>query len=158
MDNLFNVGGTRCLMHAALVAGTTTTLTTTGTTHYSIKGKTATKAAMTNAANVTTDANTGAAFVAVGVSKIGAFVVGLDASGNVKVAQGGIEDLDAQNNIIRAPQFPPIPDTICPIGYVLAKNASNGSAWTWGTSNWSATGMTATFVSISEMPTRPQTS
>lgn len=156
MNNLENTSGTRCLMHCALAAGTTTTLTTTGTTHYSIKGKTYTKAAMTNAANVTTDANTGAAFVALAANKGSVYVVGLDSGGNVKVAQGTIVDLDPVGAFVIAPQFPPIPDTMCPIGYVTLANGPTGSAWTWGSSNWTATGAVDLFVSVSELPPRPQ--
>jgi hypothetical protein len=158
MNNLENVAGTRCLMHAALIAGTTTTLTTTGVTHYSIKGKTYTKAAMTNAANATTDANTGAAFslTPLAVNKGTVYVVGLNAAGTNLVAQGSVVDLDAVGGFIIAPQFPPIPDTMCPIGYVTAANGPTGSAWTWGTSNWTATGLVDVFVSVSELPPRPQ--
>lgn len=158
MDNLMTPGLTLCLIDATLAAGTTTTLSTTGTTHYAVKGKAYTKAALSNTANVTTDVNTGAAFVAQAINTMCVYVVGYDADGNIKVAQGTIVSLDAQGNPLNAPQFPPIPDTVCPIGYVVIANDSTGSAWTWGSSNWTATGITDTFVSVITLPPRPTVS
>lgn len=155
MDNLMYPGLTQCLIHAALAAGTTSTISTTGTTHFAIKGRTYTKAAMTNTATPTTDAVTGAAFPSVAVGKGSVIVIGLDKDGNVKAAQGTITDLDAAGNFLVSPQFPPIPDTMCPIGYVVVKNQTGGSAWTFGSSNWTATSLIDTFVSVSTLPPRP---
>lgn len=142
---------------ATLVAGTTTTLTTTGTTSYCIKGKAYDKTAITNGTTPTTDATTGAAFVGVQINKGSVFVVGFDSAGAIKVSQGTIEALDASGNFVLAPQFPNIPDTVCPIGYIVIKVASNGSTWTFGSSNLSGvTGVTYTFVRIVTLPSRPQ--
>jgi hypothetical protein len=157
MDNLQSQG-TQALMTCALIAGTTTTLTNTGVIHFSIKGKGYTKAAMTNAANATTDMNTGLAFSLspLAVNKGTVYVVCLDAAGAVKVGQGSVVDLDAVGAFILAPQFPPIPDTVCPIGYVTVANGPTGAAWTWGTSNWTATGAVDLFQSVITLPPRPQ--
>ena len=49
--------------------------------------------------------------------------------------------------------FPTLPDTLTPIAYSLLKNATN--TFVWGTTNWNATGCTATTVNVSMLPKRP---
>lgn len=148
---------TLCLCKAALAAGTTTTYSTTGTTVYAIKGKAYSVAAATNAATPTTDANTGAAFVAVGVNKGSVFVWGYNAAGAVKVAQGEVNDIDAAGNFVSAPEFPGLPDDFCAFAYLVVKVGSTGSAWTMGSSNLSgATGVTYAFQDVAGLPSRPQ--
>lgn len=159
MDALSQIPLTMCTMKAAIAAGTTTTLSTTGTTLYCIKGKAYSKAALTNQATPTTDAATGSAFVAVGANYGCVFVVGFDSSGNLKVSQGPLQALDVNGSFILAPQFGPVPDTVCPIGYIVIKVGSTGSNWTFGSSNLSgATGLTYTFVDVMTLPDRPQVS
>lgn len=69
-DNLFNQALTFNHVNAGLVAGTTSSYTTTATTVCSIRGKFATGlTAQTNTASPTTDATTGAAFVALSAIK-----------------------------------------------------------------------------------------
>lgn len=161
MDNLQTIPGTFCTQKVTLAAGTTTTLSNTGTTHYCIKGKAYSKAAMSNTATPTTDANTGSAFNAVVTNYGSIFVVGFDKDGNLKAAQGSIEALDSAGAFINAPQFPVVPDTMCPVGYIVIKAGSTASAagWVFGTSNMSSvTGITYTFVDIMTLPSRPQIS
>jgi len=56
-----------------------------------------------------------------------------------------------------APQFPSVPDSLCPIGYELVKVISTGSAWTFGSSNQaSQTGITKILVDVLTLPARPQ--
>jgi hypothetical protein len=144
---------------AALVAGTTTTVTTTVTAHFTIKGKIYTKTAITNGATPTIDAQTGLAFVPIPFPNNGCvFLWGLDASGAQKVTQGPIQALDASGNFIVAPQFGPVPDTMCPLGYIVVKLGATAVAnWLFGTNNLSAvTGVTYTFVDIGTLPDRPQ--
>lgn len=157
MDNLMDSGGTMCVSKVTLAAGTTTTISNTGTTTFCIKGKAYAKAAMTNAATPTTDAATGAAFRAIVLNQGTIVVVGLDSGGNVKAAQGGIEALDVSGNFVKAPQLPSLPDTMCPIGYVVLKGgATLASTFTFGTNNLSGvTGMTYTFGDLMQMPPRP---
>ncbi len=62
MDNLANYPVTMALGKASLVAGTTTTITTTGTLAYTIKSKAYTRAALTNSATPTVDYADGLAF------------------------------------------------------------------------------------------------
>lgn len=162
---------------AALAAGTTTTLSTTGTTTYAIRGKFYTKTAITNGATPTTDYATGAAFKPIPIPNVApnlelgygcVFTVGLDHSGNIKVIQGSIEPLDASGNFIRAPQFGGLgpsgsgstDNDFCPIGYIVVQlGATAVATWTFGTNNLSSvTGVTYTFVDICSLPDRPQTS
>lgn len=160
MDNLQQIPLTLCLSKVTLAAGTTTTISTTGTTTYGLKGKAYTKAAITNGATPTTDAATGAAFTGITANQGTVVVIGLDSSGAIKAAQGSVESLDASGAFILAPKFPVIPDTMCPIGYIVLKGGSTlVGTWTFGSSNLSGvTGMTYTFVDIVTLPDRPQIS
>jgi hypothetical protein len=152
--------GNMCTTKAGMAAGTTTTLTTASTQLYSILGKAFTKAGTSNEATPTTDARTLAAFVAVGVSKGSVFVVCRDSAGALKVCQGEIVTLDQSNAFQDVPEFPTIPDTLTPIGYILVKVGTTGSAWTFGTSNLTGppTGVVTTYVDCMLLPDRPQAS
>lgn len=156
-------GATFCTSKAALAAGTTTTFATTGATLYCINGKAYSTAAGSNAATPTVDPNTGVAYKAVGVNKGSVFVHCYDgqaaAANAIKVYQGSIVDLDAGGNFTSAPEFPAIPDSVCPFAYELIQVASNGSAWTFGASNQSSvTGVTFTRQDVMVLPDRPQLS
>lgn len=158
MDNLSQVPQTMTFGKAGLAVGLTTTLSQVNQVDYMIKGKSARKAATTNEATPTTDAQTGSAFTAIGVNKGGAFVLCRNAAGDLKVLQGGIEDLDSTATFIKAPQFPSVPDTLCPIGYLITKVGATGAAWTFGSSNLAGppTGVTHTLVDLGMLPDRPQ--
>lgn len=158
MDALMQVPLTMCVAKVTLAAGTTTTISNTGAIPFCIKGKAYSKTAMTNVATPTTDAAKGSAFRPIVANQGTIVVIGLDSGGNVKAAQGGIEPLDVAGLFMRAPELPSIPDTMCPIGYIVLKGGSTlASAWTFGSSNLSGvTGMTYTFVDIMTLPERPQ--
>lgn len=160
MDYLAQVPLTLALGNCALAAGTTTTISTTGTLPFAIKGKAYSKTAITNGATPTTDAAKGSAFRPISANQGTIVVIGLDKDGNVKACQGGIEPLDAAGLFMRAPELPSIPDTMCPIGYIVLKGGSTlVGTWTFGTNNLSSvTGMTYTFVSLVTLPDRPQIS
>lgn len=165
MDQLSQIPLTMCTMKAALAAGTTTTYSTTGTTLFCIKGKAYSKAAVTNGATPTTDIATGAAFVPVPIGGGSVFVFGYDSGGTIRVAQGSIVTLDATGAFSVLPQFPTIPDTVCPFGYQLIKAAPATATtpavatWTFGTNdNSSVTGVTYTMVDVMTLPARPQAS
>jgi hypothetical protein len=152
---------TGCLSKVTLAAGTTTTISTTGTTTYAIKSKAYTKTAITNGATPTTDALTGSAFEGFTANEGTVVVIGFDKDGNVKACQGTVEALDVSGNFILAPSFPNIPDTMCPVGYIVLKGGSTLSGtFTFGSSNLSSvTGMTYTFVDVLlGLPERPQIS
>jgi len=164
MDALQMIPLTMTTMKAAAAAGTTTTYSTTGTTLFCIKGKAYSKAAATNAATPTTDATTGSAFSAIQPGFGSVFVLGYDSGGNLKVSQGTVESLDgstttgATAKFIRAPQFPAVPDSICPFGYATVLVGSAAAAWTFGTSNLTgppaSTGIN--FQDVMTLPDRPQ--
>lgn len=152
---------TICLSKVALAAGTTTTLSTTGTTIYSILGKAYSKGAITNGATPTTDFATGLAFLPVPANFGSDYIVGLDASGNLQAVQGTVLPLDASGNFApNAPQFGGVPANFCPIGYLTIKagsTASSAPGWVFGTSNMSAvTGITYAFQDLIGLPGRPQ--
>ena len=153
---------TMCLSKVTLAAGTTTTLSNTGTTTYVIRGKAYTKAAMTNAATPTTDASTGAAFNGVVANYGSIYLVGFNAAGSLLAVQGTIEKLDSSGAFITAPIFNGPPTDFCPIGYIVIKAGSTANAttgWIFGTSNMSSvTGITYTFVDVVGIPDRPQVS
>lgn len=146
------------------VAGTTTTYTIGTAFNFAIKGKAYNKATASNAATPTTDGNTAAAFVQVGLSKGSVFVFGVNSSGTVSAYQGSIESLTADADganakFLQAPQFPAIPDGICPFGYLVVKVGASGTAFTLGTSNLAAvSNVSKAFVDISALPSTLQVS
>jgi hypothetical protein len=165
MDALSLVPITFNHVNAGLVAGTTSTYTTTAATVASIKGAFATAlAAQTNTASPTTDATTGLAFVPLTANQACALVWGVTAAGAIALMQGPIVNTEVgvtttAGNFINAPQFPSIPDTVAPIGYQIVRTSPTGSSFTPGTTAWAASGITATTIkNISTLPARPQIS
>lgn len=143
-------------LHAAA-----TTLDSTNRFDFAIRSKLYTKAALSTAATPTTDVNTGVAFVRVGTNTGCMYLIGLDSGGNIKVAQGAIWALDASGLFIQGPDIPALPDTVCPVAYVICKAGSTAAAqatgWLFGTSNFSGvTGITLTVQDISMVPDRIQ--
>jgi hypothetical protein len=166
MDNLTQTPLTMCVSKATLAAsGAATTFSTTGATLYCIKGKAYTTSAAASAATPTSDAALGTTFAAntLAANQGTVFVWCYDGSSTtaataIKVCQGTEEALDALGAFINAPQFPGIPDTLAPFAYTVVKNGSTGSAWTFGTSNWNATGITLAHQDVMTLPARPQVS
>lgn len=164
MQRLDMAGSTLSTANAVFAAGTTTTYSTTNATAGFINGKWATAlAAQTNAASPTTDVNTGAAFGKLTDNQISVFVWGTDAAGAIKVAQGSIENTEVgvtttPGSVLTAPQFPSLPDDFLVHAYTLVQTAPSASDWTFGSSNWTATGITTTWVNCAVLPARPQVS
>jgi hypothetical protein len=145
-----------------LVAGTTSTYTTTVTTNAVINGKpTTTLGAQTNTASPTLDATTGVAFLPLAPNKCCSLVWGINLAGTIKLAQGPIIDTaigvtTTVGALLRNPQFPALPDDFCPLGYTVVRTAPSAAAWT-GT--WTASGVSAsTFQAVAQLPNRPQAS
>lgn len=158
-------GATINLANAAFVAGTTSTYTTTVTTAGLINGKfITTLAAQTNTASPTTDANTGLAFNALAPNQTCVLVWGTNAAGAIKLCQGPILGTltgvtTTVGALLNEPQFPAMPDDFCPMAYTVVRTAPSAAAWTPGTSNWTASGVSAsTFQNIGVLPSRPQAS
>jgi hypothetical protein len=160
MDALQFVPVTLCLGKATLAAGTTSTLSSTGTLNFAIRGKAYSHAALSNTATPTTDAATGLSFTGVSANQGTVIVIGFNAAGTLIAAQGAVQALDVSGNFLVAPSFPSIPDTMCPIGYeVIKAGATAVGTWTFGTNNQAAvTGITYTLVDVVSMPDRPQVS
>lgn len=164
MDQLANRGGTYCGSVSLLTAtGAETVHDTTVALYYFIKGKGYTKSG-TNADQTTptTDYNTGETFNALtGTTTTGqgcVFVWAYNSSGAVKVMQGGIETVDAAGNFLQSPQFPSIPDDVCPFAYQVIKYYGTASTFAFGTSNWNASGVNSAIVNVGVLPDRPQLS
>lgn len=157
-------GRARSQVLTGLIKGTTSTYTTTVASETSINGKSSTSLGVqTNTATPTTDANTSAAFVAQTDNTVCAYVFGITAAGAIAVAQGPIIPTEVgvtttAGALILRPQFPNLPDNFCPIGYLFVRTAPDASDFTFGTSSWTATGITASAVVEldGEMPDRPQ--
>lgn len=126
---------------------------------YCIRGKAYSKSAISGGTTPTTDTNTGATMVALGKSKGCVFVLGLDASANIVAFQGPVVDIDASGTFKDAPEFPFISDLYAPFAYIVVKaGATSSGSWAFGSSNWDATGVTATPVDIVAICDRPQVS
>ncbi len=83
----------------------------------------------------------------------------LTSAGTVGLWQSDVKSLDESGEFIVAPEFPSVDlETYCPIGYTVLTNDSTGSTFTIGSTNWNATGATATTVSVLTLPRRPQES
>src|SRR5690349_21378483 len=119
----FDNGLTANFASAAMVAGTTSTYTTTVTTNCVINGKFATTlGAQTNTATPTTDAATGAAFVALAPNQTCCIVLGQNLAGAIKMCQGPIIGTltgvtTTVGGLLNEPQFPSLPADFCPLAY-----------------------------------------
>lgn len=155
--NLLN-GDSAALGYSALAAGTTTT-TTFGAIAFRIGAKTYTKAAGTATTTPTTDANTGAAFVAQSYTtpQTCVYVFGFNAAGDFKCAQGTPVTTTAYTGKNEVLRFPKLPVDFCPIGWeIVSLGATAVATWTMGTNNQSAvTGVTYTFVPAAFLPSQP---
>ncbi len=166
MDALQTPPLTLCVSKATLAAsGAATTWSTTGATLYAIKGKAYTTSAASSAASPTSDGVLGTTFASkpLAANTGTVFVWCYDGSSTtaataIKVAQGSVELLDVSSNFLKAPDFPGLSDTLAPFAYTVVKNGSTGSAWTFGTSNWNATGITLAHQDVMTLPGRPQVS
>lgn len=163
MEQKFNFReDSRSMVNAGFVAGTTSTYTTTASTSSVIRGVWGTAlTAQTNTASPTTDANTGLAFRALAVNQATVLVWGTNAAGAIQLVQGTIVPTapgvtTTVGALINYPQFPVIPDDFCPHAYTVVRTAPSASAWTPGTSSWTASGVSAsTFRNVSTLPSRP---
>lgn len=165
MDRLNFRGMTFNHVNAGLVAGTTSTYTTTATTVCTINGKFATGlTAQTNTASPTTDANTGLAFTALTPNQATVLVWGVNAAGAIRLCQGSIEATETGvTTTVGAfkslPQFPALPDNFAAIGYQLVRTAPSAAGFTAGTTSWTASGVTcSTIQNVSVLPNAPQSS
>ena len=159
MDVLTQRGAT-----AALGNFTLTGITGAATTHssaamaYSIRGICYSHATDSGVATPTVDFVTNAA-ITLTANKARVVVFGLDSGDAPRIVAGPIVDLDSAGNFLQTPQFPDIPDTLCPCAYVVMKGGSTLSGtFTVGSSNWNTAGMTFSVKNVAPyLPDRPQT-
>ena len=170
MEKVLLRGQNFCTTNSLLTAtGAETVHDTTVLLNFCIDGKAYTKSG-TNAdqATPTTDYNTGVAFPVLvgGASVAGAYgngcvvVWAYNSSGTVKCMMGEHQALDSAGNFKVSPQFPNIPDDVCPFAYQVLKAGATASATAivFGTANWNATGFTNAIVNVLVLPSRPQVS
>lgn len=126
---------------------------------YSINGKAYSKATVSGGTAPATDAN-GDAFTALAADQACAFLWMVNAAGTVGVVQGPVVSIDGETDDFKddggRPEFPSVPSGWVPFAYSLHQTSGASSAWTFGTSNWNATGLTDVMVDISVLPDRPQ--
>lgn len=185
MDMLAKAPTTICLTKVTLAEGTTSTLSTTGTTTYIINSQFYTKAALTNEATPTTDYATGLAFIPIPIpgttanlppsvpnsanGYVCAFLVGFNAAGTLCAIQGPISPLDVSGNPVGGVQLPSDlgpggasntnANNFCPIGMIAVKAGSTAVAtFTFGTTSWTTTGITTCLLDLADLPARPLTS
>lgn len=162
MDQLSARGITQQLGNATVLGVAGTTLNLSVATLVSIVGKLVNKAISNTEATPTTDAATGLGFVPVPKNKGSVFVIGLVAAGTLAVCQGEVTDLDAAGNFVNYPEFPAgIPDTVCPIAYLVLKAGATyvatNTGWLMGAHNTTGvTGVTYTYTNVNTLPPRPQ--
>lgn len=147
-----------CMTSGLLTAtGAETVYDTTVAIVYSIDGKLYSKSTVADGATPTTDLNTSDTFNALAADKCCVFVWCLNSSGTVGVVQGPIVDVDGDTDLVelQVPTFPPIPSGYVPFAYQKVQTAGTSSAWTFGSSNWNATGVTDVIVNVSTLPARP---
>jgi hypothetical protein len=161
----FDPSVTMNFVSAAMVAGTTSTYTTTVTTAGVINGKfVTTLGAQTNTASPTTDAVTGAAFTALQPNQCCTLVFGQNAAGTIKLVQGPIIATltgvtTTVGALINDPQFPGLPNDFMPLAYTIVRTAPSAAAWIPGAGSWTASGVSAsTFQNVAVLPARPQAS
>ena len=161
-------GGNLTLANAAIsgLSGAATTFTTTSPVSFTVSGKLFSKAAIGATAVPVNDAGTVLASNAVAASgsafralvaqqspgfsaniiyagSVACFVFGLDAAGNIRVAQGRVVQYsDTSPNSTTVP-LPILPDWMTPFAYAVIKLVSTTAAsWTFGTGLWNAAGIT----------------
>lgn len=142
---------------ALTATGAETVHDTTVTITYCINGVAYTKTAITDGTTPTTDHNDGAA-ITLTANKARVVVWALNSSGAVKCMAGPIVDWDGTAFSV-PPAFPPIPDDVTPFATQMLKGGSALSGtWTFGSSNWNATGLTSSINNVLVLPARPRTS
>ena len=178
MQSIDLSGLTMCFGNVALAAGSTTTLTSTGTPAYCVNGKPAAVTSVTNVQPFATDANTGSAVKTIPPGYGCVFVVGVNAtfSTTYQWVQGEIVPLRpadsatdysaAKDWISGYPEFPVLPDGFCPVGYIVAKVASTQAVTSplnmftnlttaTGAQNSNTTAYAITYTSVCTLPNRP---
>lgn len=138
------------------LSGTATTYSSSAF-GYAINGVCYANGANSGAATPTTDGNTGAA-ITLTANKARCIVWAVDSGGTEKVYAGPIVDYTGAPSGVVCP-LPDIPGTVAPFAmHVLKGGSTLSGTWTFGSSNWDATGLTVgTVVNLCQRPTVPPT-
>jgi hypothetical protein len=157
----FLSGGSFAANVAGLTAsGAATTFSTANVLHFNILGDGFTKAAVSGGTTPTTDVNGNAITLTAGFAR--AVVWAVNSSGTVVNFAGPIVPWDggtaAPNygfgNLI--PAIPSVGNSYAPFAVTVVKAGSTTSGtWTFGSSNWNATGITVAHHNIMFNPPRP---
>lgn len=158
MNDQSILGQNFCTTGGLLTAtGAETVYDTTVIINYVIGGKIAAKAAVTDGTTPTTG-GVSAAAITLTANKARCVVWCLIAGGTVKCLEGPIVDWNGTEFQV-PPTFPDIPDAYVPFAYHIIKAGSTTvGTWTFGSSNWNATGVTHAIVNVAVLPSRPQIS
>lgn len=136
------LGGNICLGNFTLtgLSGGATTYSSAAVA-YAIDGRAYSKALVSGGTTPTTDVNTGLAMTLT-ANKAACFAWLLNAAGTVQVAKGPtVNWTDTSANSTPVP-LPEIPASSVLVAYVVIKGGSTVSGtWTFGSSNWNATGI-----------------
>lgn len=110
---------------------------------FALNGDHFAKAAVSGGATPTTDGNTGAA-ITLTANKARAVVWATDSAGTFRVYAGPIVDwTDTSANSTACP-LPSLPGTVTPFAaHTVQAGSTTVGTWTFGTSNWNATGIGA---------------
>jgi hypothetical protein len=143
------------------ISGAATTYTTTNAFSFSVKGDIFSKAAVAGGTTPTTNLKpdgTSGVFTAITAGKSCMFLWSVNAAGTVAVSQGPVVNTDDISAKARGYDWPQLPDTNTAFAYVLIAGASTVVGnWTFGASNWNATGITATVRNCMVPQSRPLT-
>ena len=152
------------------IAGAVTTLAAQAIT-FTIGGKLYYATAATiGTVTPTTDYVTGSAFKTLGKNQGCVFVWGLTSAGALKVIQGPlpvqagttgvVTNVDDSGNWSLTPQFPAVPDDICPIAYTVVRATSSyaGTGFRFGSDAWNTTGIVLATQDLFALPAVPQIS
>ena len=153
-------GITAALGNAALtgIAGAATTYSNSAIP-FTLRGRAFTHAADAGVASPTVDALTGLP-ITLTANKARAVLWCFDSGDTARAIAGPIVDLDAAGNFLDQPTVPVPPDNLCPFHITIHKaGATTVGTWTFGSSNWNATGLSHTVINVAlGMPDRPLTS
>jgi len=135
-------GGNFCLSNYTLtgLSGAATTFTSIAVP-ISIRGAAFTRAINTAAASPTTDAVTAAAMTLV-ANQARVFCFGANAAGSNQVIAGPVAAWTDTTALSTEVKMPSLPDTFALCATVVIKGGSTTvGTWTFGSSNWNATGI-----------------
>lgn len=148
----FNLEGSSSLtaVFAVATAGAALTGLSGAATTYStsafgfaLNGEHYAKAAVTGGTTPTTDSNTSAAMTLT-ANQAAAFVWAIDSGGTIRVYKGPtVSWTDTSANSTVCP-LPAIPGTVTPFAaHTVQAGSTTVGTWTFGSSNWNATGISA---------------